>query len=255
MSAGQAIERLVKIMARLRGPDGCPWDHEQTLETLKPYLIEETYEVLEVMGGAADEHRDELGDLLFQIIFQSRIREERGEFSMADVADAISDKLERRHPHVFAGVEFADRDALKRNWAEIKAQEIPRESVLDGIPKAMPAMLRAYRLGEKAAAQGFDWPEASQVLDKIDEEREELAEAMQAEGPDAIADELGDLLFTVVNLSRHLQVDPEAALRRASAKFERRFRAVEAALKANGQVMAELSADDLDAAWQKGKRR
>lgn len=249
------FHRLIELMATLRGPDGCPWDHKQTLGTLRSYLVEETYEVLEVMDGAdAEAHRLELGDLLFQIIFQARIREEQGAFGAQDVARAIADKLERRHPHVFGDRADLDAAEIARQWQQIKQEETGRESALDGLPKGLPALLRSLRLGQKAAGVGFDWAELSGVLDKIDEERLEVAEALAAADAKQIEHELGDYLFSVVNLCRHLKVDPEAALNGASTRFETRFRTLESQLQTAGQTFSDHDEAALEARWQAVKK-
>ena len=262
VKSGRAFERLVGIMARLRGPDGCPWDREQTLETLRKYLIEETYEVLEAIeDGDPREHRDELGDLLLQVVFQARIREEAGTFDVGDVADAISDKLERRHPHVFGdgAVTAADAATVVRNWAAIKAQEKldkggVRKSALDGVPQAMPALQRATRIGEKAASAGFDWREIGGVLEKLDEEAAELREALDAADRDAIEHELGDYLYTVVNVCRHLGIDAEGALRQTTRRFEARFREMETGLVDEGKTVRDVPDEQLEQRWQAAKR-
>ncbi|MCB9548171.1 MAG: nucleoside triphosphate pyrophosphohydrolase [Myxococcales bacterium] len=242
-------------MARLRAPDGCPWDRRQSLESLRAYLIEETYEVLEALDdGDPGAHREELGDLLFQVVFQARIREEEGHFDAAAVADGIREKLERRHPHVFGDAVLADAEAVAQSWHAIKAQEKRRESALDGIPRALPALLRAERLGAKAARVGFDWPDVDGVLAKLAEEQAELAAARAAGDADAIHHEVGDLLLTMASLARHLGVDPEAALEAANHRFEQRFRGVERRLSAQGQAMADADAATLDAAWEAVKR-
>lgn len=253
--AGEAFARLVTLMTRLRAPDGCPWDREQSLHTLRPYLLEEAYEVLEsIEENDPAAHREELGDLLFQVVFQAQIRDEEGHFDAGAVADGIREKLERRHPHVFGDATVTDRDEVARNWHAIKAREKKRESALDGIPAAMPALLRAGRITAKAANVGFDWPHIDGVLAKLAEEQAELEEARASGDPDAVAHELGDLLFTVVNLARHLKVEPETALQQATTRFERRFRAMEQAVKAAGGTVAETDAATLDSAWEAAKR-
>jgi MazG family protein len=263
MNPTDAFERLVNIMARLRSPGGCPWDREQTLATLRPFLLEETYEVLEAMeSGDARAHCDELGDLLLQVVFQARVREEAGEFSIGDVATAIADKLVRRHPHVFGdGSVVADDSAtVMKNWAEIKATEkaaagTPRKSALDGVPAALPALLRATRIGEKAAAAGFDWRAPGDVLDKLDEEAGELREALARQDLTAVEAELGDYLFTIVNVCRHLGVDAEAALRGTTQRFEDRFRALETGVQADGHItLRALDDTELERRWQAAKR-
>ena len=238
----EAMLRLLKLMARLRDPDsGCPWDLKQTFATIAPYTIEEAYEVADAIDAGDPEHlRDELGDLLFQVVFHARMAEERGWFDFAAVATAIRDKLERRHPHIFAGANLAAED-LVRVWEEQKAQERaqhaartarPQSTVLSGVPKALPALGRAAKLGKRAARVGFDWPQASDVRAKVLEELAEVDAELQAGGQrpldtQAVAEEIGDLLFSVANWSRHLEIDPEEALRAASAKFERRFARME----------------------------
>ncbi len=255
MRYGEAFERIVEVMARLRAPDGCPWDREQTLDSLRQWLLEETYEVLEAIdGGDPAAHRDELGDLLLQIVFQSRIREEEGAFDAADVANAIADKMLRRHPHVFGDEQASDREAVRRRWSELKAEEKGRESALDGVPKALPALLRAMRVGQKAAAVGFDWSNRLEVLAKLDEERAELSEALLEGDPAAVHHELGDYLFTVVNLARHLGVDPEGALQDTTRRFEARFRHVEGGVLRAGGRMQDTPADELEERWQAAKK-
>lgn len=256
--AGTAVKRLCEVMARLRAPGGCPWDAEQTLDSLKPYLIEEAYEVLEALElGRADKHREELGDLLLQVVFQAEVRAEDGTFDMAAVARAITDKLVRRHPHVFGDTPAEDADGALRNWEAIKAQErSARESVLDGIPGNLPALLRAMRAGEKAAAVGFDWPSAAEVEAKVHEEWQELHDAADDGGDrEHLHEELGDLLFAVVNWARHLGLDAEAALRDATGKFSRRFRFVEQELAAAGKAPADESLEELERLWQQAKAR
>ncbi len=256
MRYGEAFERLVEVMARLREPGGCPWDREQTLESLRQWLLEETYEVLEAIDdGDPETHRDELGDLLLQVVFQARIRQEEGAFDAADVADAISEKMRRRHPHVFGDEQADDAAAVSKRWSELKEAEKGRQSALDGVPAALPALLRASRIGEKAAGVGFDWPDQIGVLSKLDEERAELTEAVLCGDAKAIHHEAGDYLFTVVNLCRHLGVDPESALQDTTRRFERRFREVEGTARDEGHRLRDLELDDLEARWQAAKRK
>jgi MazG family protein len=249
------MKRLLEIMARLRDPErGCPWDKVQNFRTIAPYTIEEAYEVAEACeSGDAAALKDELGDLLFQTVFHARMAEEAGLFDFADVAEAISDKMVRRHPHVFGDAAIADADAQTVAWEETKAQERAAGgavSVLDGVGVALPALTRAEKLQKRAARVGFDWPDAASVVAKIDEELDELrAEINLGADPARVEDELGDVLFTIVNLARHLRVDPEQALRAASRKFERRFRAMEAAVPS----LKDLSLDQLEAEWQRVK--
>jgi nucleoside triphosphate diphosphatase len=242
------IERLVAIMARLRDPvRGCEWDVAQTFETIAPYTIEEAYEVADAIGrGDMDELKDELGDLLLQVVFHARMAEEAGAFALPDVIAAISDKMERRHPHIFRGAAEGGH-AL---WEQIKAEERgakPDGSALAGVAIALPALLRAEKLQKRAARVGFDWPDASGPRAKIDEE---LAE-VEAAPADQLEEEIGDLLFSVVNWARHQGVDPEAALRAANAKFEQRFRKMEASGDKN---LAGLSLEQLEECWQAAKR-
>ncbi len=257
------IDRILDIMRTLRAPEGgCPWDREQTFATIAPYTIEEAYEVADAIerGDMAD-LKDELGDLLFQVVFHSQMAQEQGLFDFDDVATAIADKITRRHPHVFGDAQAVDAAEQTRNWEAIKAEERARKagggpvSVLDGVSLGMPALNRAVKLQKRAARVGFDWDEARQVLDKIEEEVAELrAEVEQGAAAERVEDELGDLLFAVANLARHLHIDPEAALRRANAKFERRFRHMEAAFAANGESLAGQSLERLEEAWQAAKR-
>lgn len=248
----RSIDILLGIIARLRGPGGCPWDREQTLDSLRPFLLEECYELLEALdSGDPARHLDELGDVLLQVVLQARIREEQGAFSFADVARVLSEKLVRRHPHVFGEVQVANAQDVVRNWDAIKATEKaqPDASVLDGLPPALPALQKAQRLQSRAARQGFDWPEASGVWAKIDEELAEVRAALTAADHARVEDEIGDLLFTIVNLSRRHQVTAEEALRRAAAKFERRFREVERRMRAEGRALNATSLAEMDRHW------
>lgn len=250
------IERLLAIIDRLRGDGGCPWDREQTLATLRPFLVEECYELLEAIdSGDADHHCEELGDVLLQILLQSHIREEEGRFTIHDVARVLADKLVRRHPHVFGDVQVTGSDDVVRNWNAIKAteKEKPRASLLDGIPIGLPALPRAQRLQARASKVGFDWSDMKDVLAKVDEELCELREALAVGAPDRVEAELGDLLFAVVNACRFQKVGAEDALRRTSAKFERRFRHVEQALQAEGKTLGEASLEMMERHWQAAK--
>jgi MazG family protein len=251
------IDRLLAIMARLRDRErGCPWDREQNFATIAPYTIEEAYEVADAIErGDAAALKDELGDLLFQVVFHARMAEEDGIFTFDDVATAIADKMVRRHPHVFGDAEIASAAAQSEAWEAHKAAEraaIGDGSVLDGVALAYPALLRAAKVSRRAARTGFDWPEARAVIAKIEEELAEIgAELDHGAGPDRIEDEVGDLLFAAANLARKLDIEPETALRRATAKFERRFRAVErlAAERGTGRDI-----EALEALWQEVKR-
>jgi nucleoside triphosphate diphosphatase len=255
------LQRLLAIMARLRDPErGCPWDREQDFASIAPYTIEEAYEVAEAIAeNDMAALKDELGDLLFQVVFHSRMAEERGAFAFADVAAAIADKMVRRHPHVFGDSEIADAAAQTVAWEEHKAEERRARgadrphSALDGVGAALPALTRAEKIQKRAARVGFDWPAAAPILDKIEEELGELRAELATGSKARIADELGDLLFAVANLARHLAVDPETALRDATRKFERRFRRVEALLAENGRTPAESTLDEMEAEWQRSK--
>ncbi|MEE2789870.1 MAG: nucleoside triphosphate pyrophosphohydrolase [Myxococcota bacterium] len=257
MKIGERFEQLEAIMSRLRAEDGCPWDREQTLDSLRSYLVEECYEVLDALeANDSDAHREELGDLLFQIVFQSQIRKEEGAFDLGDVALAISDKLLRRHPHVFGDQQALTRAEIRTNWAAEKRRERLQKggdmSALAGIPKAMPALLRALRLGEKASIEGFDWPTAAGVRHKLTEEIAELDQAL--ESGHGIENELGDILLTVVNLCRHLDVSPDNALARANARFEARFRWVESELLKSNHVVGETESSELERLWGLAKK-
>ncbi len=257
--AAPGTERLREIMRRLRAPeDGCPWDLEQEFASIAPHTIEEAYEVADAIErGDWTELRGELGDLLFQVYYHSQLAEDRGLFRFEDVAAATADKMVARHPHVF-GPDRDTRDAAEqtREWERMKAAERARRAetgVLDGVAAALPALTRAVKLQNRAARVGFDWPETDAVLAKLAEETAELVAARDQADPDAIEDEFGDLLFVVANLGRHLGIDPERALRRANAKFIRRFRAIEAALAREGRSPAESDLAEMDALWDAAK--
>ncbi|WP_134499649.1 nucleoside triphosphate pyrophosphohydrolase [Microvirga pakistanensis] len=271
MKPSSDIARLLDIMAALRTPEtGCPWDLEQDFASIAPYTLEEAYEVVDAIerGDLAD-LRDELGDLLLQVVFHARMAEEKGAFAFPDVVEAITRKLIRRHPHVFGNAGSLAPEQVKVLWDEIKREEkaerrLAREAMglppethqagfLGGIPTALPALTRAQKLTAKAAKVGFDWPEPGQVIDKIHEELEEVKEASSTGSRDRIEDEIGDLLFSVTNLARHFGIDPEAALRRTNAKFERRFGAVEEALREQGRTLGEASLDEMEDLWVKAK--
>jgi MazG family protein len=256
--AADAFAELVAIMARLRGPNGCPWDREQTPASLRPYLLEETYEVLEAIDrGEPAALRDELGDLLLQVVFQSQLAAEAGQFTAADVARAIAAKLVRRHPHVFGELRVRDADEVVRNWRRIKAEERRDKGEADdlfaGVPAALPALMRADQLGEKAGHAGLDWPDAPAVLAKVREEQHELEEAIAAERRAEIEHELGDLLLAVASLARHLGVSAELALRAANDRFVGRARRVEAAARAQGVTLADMPAAERERLWQAAK--
>jgi tetrapyrrole methylase family protein/MazG family protein len=249
--------RLVGIMARLRGPGGCPWDRSQSREDLKPYIVEETYEVLEAIDRKDPEMlREELGDLLLQVVFHAQIAKEEGTFDIDGVCRAINEKLVRRHPHVFADVVAKTPDQVLQNWEAIKKGEKGEDaSVLSGVPKVLPALLKAFRLQQKAANVGFDWEERRQVEEKVREEWDELNEAVAAGDKEHTREELGDFLFALVNLSRFLEVDPEDALQAANAKFARRFKSLEAQAQTSGRDLHGMSLAEMDALWDEVKKR
>jgi nucleoside triphosphate diphosphatase len=255
---GAEVTQLVGLMQRLLAPDGCPWDREQTLETLVPYLVEETYEVVDALAaGDADDHREELGDLLLQIVFQSELRFAEGKFGIDDVARGIVAKLVHRHPHVFGDVVAKDADAVLANWAKLKAKEKAKKGkhgALDGVPKSAPALLRATRTGEKAGAVGFDWPDAEGPRAKIEEELREFDEARRGGARERMQDELGDLLFATVNLARKLGLDAEQALREATDRFARRFGHLERTLATQGRAVSDAPPDEQDRLWEAAKR-
>ncbi len=253
---GNAFSALIDVVARLRGEGGCAWDRAQTPQTLRPYVLEEIYEVLEAIDrDDAAELRKELGDVLFQIVLLAQMQQEAGRFDMGDVLRGVTDKMVVRHPHVFDPDydETVPANGIDA-WEKRKARErSDQSSALDGVPAALPSLLRAHRIAEKAGAVGFDWPDAAGVRRKLDEELAELDEALASGDEEAIGDELGDVLFTVVNLARHLPVGAETALRGATSKFERRFRALEQALVRRGIAPHDATAEQLDAVWQEVK--
>lgn len=266
------IDDLLHLMARLRDPQsGCPWDLKQTYASIVPYTLEEAYEVADAIERADFEHLPgELGDLLFQVVYYSQLAQEEGRFEFAAVVDGITRKLIRRHPHVFVDGDLygapdparLEEAAVKQRWEQLKAEEraakavVPEQlSLLDDLPQALPALSRAVKLQKRMAQVGFDWPEALPVLDKVREELDEVLEAMGANEPQAIAEELGDLLFAVSNLARHLKLDPESALRAANAKVERRFRFIEQALREAQRPIENCTLDELDALWGVAKQQ
>jgi len=256
----ESFDRLVAIMDRLRDPGGCPWDREQTLDTLAGYLLEEAYETVEAVHRRSPATlREELGDLLLQIVFMARIGREESWFDIDAVCDAISDKMIRRHPHVFGEAEVADSGEVIRNWEDIKRAERgerPEASALDGVPAALPALLKAFRMTEKAAALGFDWRRPADVVEKLREEVEELAAELEdgdAASEARVRDELGDVLFVMANLARHLGVEPETALQRANQKFLRRFRDMESRAARGGASLRDFDLEGLDRLWNHAK--
>jgi MazG family protein len=263
LSAAAGFARLVEIMARLRAPGGCPWDREQNYDTIKPYLLEETYEVMDSIdqrdwSGLADE----LGDLLLQAVFFAQMASEEGRFDITDSLQAINSKLVRRHPHVFADGDAQTSADVLRRWDEIKAQEKAEKTklektkptgLLSGVPRNLPALVEARQISSRAAGAGFDWDNLAQVIAKLHEELAEL-EVARTQTPEAIEDELGDLLFVMVNMARFLKVDPEQALRKTNAKFRRRFEHVESGLEARGKTLRESNIEEMEALWQEAKR-
>ncbi|MGG5808455.1 nucleoside triphosphate pyrophosphohydrolase [Falsiroseomonas sp. CW058] len=253
-----ALNRLLDIMARLRAPDGCAWDQAQDFATIAPYTVEEAYEVADAIARGPDFAAllDELGDLLFQVVYHAQMAAELGHFGFAEVAQAISAKMIRRHPHVFGEAEQRSAEGQVAAWEVQKAAERAARAeagVLAGIPLNLPALTRANKLARRAARVGFDWPDAGAVLDKLEEEAAELRAELPGQDKARQADELGDLLFVVVNLARKLDLDPEACLRAANTKFERRFGAVEAALAAEGRAPGDATLGEMEAAWQAAK--
>ena len=254
------IQKLLEVMEQLRDPQtGCPWDVEQDFASIAPYTIEEAYEVADAIArGNLHDLRDELGDLLLQVVFHARMAEEAGEFNFEDVAGVIADKMLRRHPHVFGSPEQKETGTVAGSWEAIKEQERSAgddDSALAGIAKALPSLKRAQKLGKRASRVGFDWPDRTGVRAKIDEELQELEEAASGNDSEAVADELGDILFAVVNLARHLDVDAEHALANANAKFERRFRHMEAEIATTAADIKDLPLATLEQHWQAAKGR
>lgn len=251
------FERLIEIMASLRGDKGCPWDKEQTHQSLKPFLIEETYEVIEAIDEDNPEKiKEELGDLLFQIIFHSRLAEEKGEFSIHDVIKRISEKMIARHPHVFGEERYETSEEVLRQWDERKREEGKiRESILEGIPKELPSLLRAQKVQARAAKVGFDWEKVEDVLKKLDEEIGEFRDALNRQDQKAIEDELGDIFFVLVNISRFVGVNPEDALRKTISKFISRFRYIEMKAAESGRNLSDMTLNEMDSLWEEAKER
>jgi MazG family protein len=271
LTPGQWFEKLVGVQARLRAPNGCPWDREQTHQTLRTYLIEEAYEVLEALeSGNDDKFVEEMGDLLLQIVFHSQIAGEEGRFTVAEVIREIHDKMIRRHPHVFGKTRAKDSAEVLRNWEQIKAEERrasgkksdsngdgkarKETSLLDGVSHTLPATLEGFQLTRKASRIGFDWDDAGGIFEKMQEESEELKRALGEQDQPRIEEELGDLLFAVVNLSRFLKIDPEIALKKANTKFSRRFRAMEGLARKNGREFKDLPREEMEAFWDAAKK-
>jgi tetrapyrrole methylase family protein/MazG family protein len=255
--AGQRFLELLAVMARLRGENGCPWDREQTRDSLRPFLVEETYEVLDALDtGDAERIREELGDVLFQVVFHAELARERGEFTMTELIEALVSKMTRRHPHVFGDRPVGSAAEALAQWEAIKASEGKRpRSALDGVPRGLPALHHAQRVQHKAARVGFDWPDAASALEKVREELDEVGEALQQGGGEALRAELGDLLFAVVNVARLADVDPEGALQAAVRRFGRRFESMEDAARDEGRGLHGRSLDDLERLWVQAKSR
>ncbi len=252
------FDELVDIMRRLRSPGGCPWDREQHHNSLKRYLLEEVYEVVEALDeGDLDKLCGELGDVMLQVVFHAQLAQEEGLFDIATVLGRVNEKLRRRHPHVFGDVRVHNAEEVLDNWEQIKRSEGEHEdrtSILDGVPKALPALMRAEKLQRRAAKVGFDWPEMSGAWNKFEEELGELEQA-EAEGdPDRVMGELGDVLFALVNVARFLRVDPEEALRRAISRFEQRFRSIESEAERSGRSLSKMTLDEMDALWEAAKQ-
>ena len=251
------FDQLLSIMRKLRGPGGCPWDAEQTHESLTRYLLEETYEVIEAIESKSDEHlKEELGDLLLQPIFHAVIAEEAGQFDIYDVIRTLCEKLVRRHPHVFGDFEISDSNAQIENWERIKKEEKgpERTSALSGVPPHLPALLKAQKITEKASRVGFDWNHSDQIFAKVMEELHEFEEAWAGGNPERMEDELGDLLFAIVNLGRFLSLNPEEALRKTICRFQKRFSYVEDTLNKQGRNLSDATLEEMDILWEQVKK-
>ena len=259
-TVGEKFQKLVEILARLRAPGGCPWDREQTFDTIKPFLLEETYEVMDAIDARDwPELTGELGDLLLQSVFFSQMASEQNLFSIADALDAINEKLIRRHPHVFGEQTAETAGDVRRIWGEVKAEEKKQKGeqaagLLDSVPRALPALVEAQQIASRAAGVGFDWENPEQVLDKLHEELAEFAEARRNASHDELEDEMGDLLFVLVNLARFVKVDPEQALRRTNAKFRRRFAYIEQKLAERGRKLEDSNLEEMESLWQEAKQ-
>jgi tetrapyrrole methylase family protein/MazG family protein len=251
------LKKLVALMATLRSPSGCPWDKKQTPDSLKPFLIEECYEVVDALDeGDPAKVKEELGDLLFQIIFHARIAEEKGQFTIWDVIETNVEKMVRRHPHVFGDEKLSTDKEVLANWEEIKKREKgyeDRKSILEGVPRSMPSLIRAHRLQERAARVGFDWKHLNETLPKLDEEVAEFKEALKTEDAGKIEEELGDIFFMLVNISRFLDVDPEEALRKTISKFIHRFRYIEESAADAGKSLNDMTIEEMEKLWQEAK--
>lgn len=248
------IERIKHIVEALRGENGCPWDKRQTPKTIKNYLLEEAYELVDAIErGSHQAIKEELGDLLFLIVFLAYLYEEVGKFDLKNVIDTVEEKMIRRHPHVFGGVKVRDEREIRVRWQKIKSEEKLQSSILDGIPKALPALMLAYKVGSRAATVGFDWQRAEDVILKLEEEIEEFKRALKQGNRDRIEEELGDILFSCVNLARLLNIQPEEALRKTVYKFKDRFQFIEKRLREQGKDLEETSLKEMDALWERAK--
>jgi len=257
---GIAFEKVVETMSRLRSKRGCPWDLEQTHDSIKPYLIEEAYEVIEALDEGDDEKlKEELGDLIFQIVFHAQIAKEEGRFSILDVLKKNFTKMRQRHPHVFGKMNLKTPKAVLANWEKMKIEEKKeRKSVLDGIPKNLPSLLWAHRIQDKASRVGFDWNSHENIIEKINEEVNELKSALKSKGikkKKETEQELGDILFSIVNLARFLRINPDSALKKTIKKFEKRFKNIEIELKKRGKIPEESTLQEMDEIWEKTKKR
>jgi MazG family protein len=259
-SAGEKFEKLVAIMARLRSPEGCPWDRDQDFDTIKPYTLEETYEVLDAIDARDWPHlAEELGDLTLQVVFYAQMAEEAGYFRVEDALDAINEKLIRRHPHIFGDARANTAEDVKKRWDEIKAEEKKakkadtQDLLLDSVPRSLPALMEASQISSKAARAGFDWDTPEAVLAKLEEELHELSEARRGASQKEIEGEIGDLFFVLVNLARFMKVDPEQALRKSNAKFRTRFAHVQTELARAGKTLDRSTIDEMESLWQQAK--
>jgi len=253
-NVGNEFERLVSIMTRLRAPDGCPWDREQTHESLRPYVLEETYEVLDAIDrGSFSELKGELGDLLLQVIFHAQIAKEDERFTIEDVLRLLSDKLIERHPHIFGDKKLETAGEVVHQWEKIKLNQSKKRGLLDGVPQAQPALNHAFRVQEKAAGVGFEWPSIEGVREKLDEEIAEFHEAMQKGDSNSREEEFGDILFSLVNLARYLKINPEDALRKTVKKFTKRFQYIEKTLSSRGRSLVDATLEEMDELWEESK--
>ncbi len=250
------FDRTVEIMRKLRSEQGCPWDRKQTHQTLKSYLIEEAYELMEAIDeNDPEKMKEELGDLLFQIVFHAQLADEKGEFNIRDVLESINQKMVSRHPHVFGSDRLDTAEQVLKRWDEFKKKEGKlKDSLLEGVPKAMPSLLRAKKVQERASKVGFDWSEVNDVLEKVKEEFDEFIESLRHGKKEEIEEEIGDLFFSLVNLSRFVKINPEDALQKTTSKFVKRFQYIEEKAKKQGKKLEEMSLEEMDALWEEAKR-